>query len=799
MIRQLVKTNVILGGQLEWRFILGYREGQLYIKDFHIAPISRNIIFNNFSNENTLNYHHRDNIRNLYNKIKGEFFSIKTTPLLNTEYPILVDDLNQSFPIDTMEQGYDMGTRRENVSLYGKQFSMFCPFWMDELSDIENGLKFEFCLNKIKQTDEGQKSDSSDLLVPNNLGIKTTLNISEKSNPEIYKYIKEYVESINLNTDAININLQENTATITGVDCESGDLITKSVNNIVRNLTDRERPMIEQMNLIMKLFSDNHIICKQLFNFRFYFDLDDLVCDDDARTTLVNIPMVYSVFMKKGTQTIDLWDFFSNFEFVNKKQIDEEIIEDYAYKEDMSEPDGEYNANALSYLRDNECVDLIYQNKINQQTCYWRLLENESQIFNFYKGLNVDIYNDGVLVGNNDGMFDKTPMMSVNTSIPGLFASNWVKLYINTTNDGEARNFIGKNESINQDVWFNQYVKPNYSKITPTSTSNVIWMNYVKYDLSGVNIFDNNEDVKKCDVYFCNAVTNIATEFKIYKIERDGDYPTYVVVNNVKDGNEDDEKLTIKYMIDNHESLFVEQQDDESSPDPIIPAIGKLFKYIVRPSKIIINNSLKCKSIDGPVQNTTEFSYVKTGNANVQLYRYGGNLCPMFLKVGLLDEQGKRYGYKNYKYYVKQYSSYYELGEFSHYLKTKFKPIYPSINYFSLDKITDVDFYGINMKNSKGDDVEYEYIPGYQWYQASMQKKLKNKIEFTLETANIDVVTEKFCTEFFGTEDISEMLRNYVKKYIIKLYNKKVYLNEVCGKEYNYQIKQIYTFTFTLK
>ena len=43
MIRQLTKTNVILGGQLEWRFVLGYNNGKLIIKDFHIAPVSSNI------------------------------------------------------------------------------------------------------------------------------------------------------------------------------------------------------------------------------------------------------------------------------------------------------------------------------------------------------------------------------------------------------------------------------------------------------------------------------------------------------------------------------------------------------------------------------------------------------------------------------------------------------------------------------------------------------------------------------------------------------------------------------------
>ena len=810
MIRQLTKTNVILGGQLEWRFVLGYNNGKLVIKDFHIAPVSSNIIFNNFSNETTLNYRHRDNIRKLYNKIKGEFFSIKTSPLLATDYPIHVSNPD-SLITSTMEQQYEMGARRENVSLYGKQFSFFCPFWMDDKSDIDNGLKFVFCVTSPKvENVEGvegvedvsiTRSDTTSLLEPNNEGTKILLTVDENNNKEIYEYIKEYIESINLNTDILNINLRGHTATISGVDCESGDLTTKNVYNIINDLSYRERPMLEQMNLIMKLFPDNHLICKQLFNFRFYFDLEDILHTPEVMN-MINEPKVCSVFMKTTAGSPNagfgepLWDFFSNFEFLNKKRINTTVIEDCKYREDMSSIDNdEYNTNALSYLRDNECIDIIHENKINQQTCYWRILENENQIFNFYKGLNYDIYAKDALVGNNDGMFDKTPAMSTTATDPGLFTCNWVNHYVCENSVESAK--LSPTDHLNS-YYFINYVKKYYTSVTITPETQILWVNTIKFDLTKLTDGEKNsllEGKEKITLYLATIYKQDPDDITPSTIKDGTKYEQDSYIIGICRNEKELNQLTLKYFLDHPEELI-------GSDSVILEKIKLLMKCLVRPEKVLIKRTLQYKPAQGPTPLTREFKYIKDNECLVQLYRYGGNLYPLFIKIGAEDPAG----YHNFQYWVKQYNNYWALGnDYIKNLQTKQKPLFPSIGYDSLEKLTVIPYYSFEARKFDGSYfASYDLAPEYQWFQASVLKKFPPSLDITTQTTGNEepdekALLEKFAAAFYGQETPSEDLMdlmNYIEKYIIGLYKRTITFE---SKYEDGEIKNYYIIKYNLK
>lgn len=801
MIRQLTKTNVVLGGQIEWRFVLGYNNGELVIKDFHIAPISPNIIYNNHINETTLNYKHRDNIRKLYNKIKGNFFSIKTTPILNTDYPIHTNDTESPITA-TMEQQYEMGARRENMSLYGKQFSFFCPFWMDDKNDVE-GLRFVFCATSPKTQLMGEVSpqtqvmytDTTSLLNPNNEGTKIILEISKDRNQEIYNYIKQWTDTINLNTDLLNINLHDHTATLCGIDCESGDLITKNVYNIINDLTYRERPMLEQMNMLMKLFSDNHIICKQLFNFRFYFDLEDIIHTPDA-TSLYNKPFVYSVWIKPKTGAYGqdginsgfnkLWDFFSNFEFLNKKRIDINHLDTEGhYKEDMSSIDGTYNTNALVYLRDNECIDIIHENKINQQTCYWRLLENPNQIFNFYKGLNYDVYDNDNLIGNNDGMFDKTPMMSTTAPNPGLFTCNWVNFYAPGTNYILARKLSPGGVEWD-DFKFTNYIKDKYTKVEITPDSKIVWMDLLKLDLT--RLTDEERALITGEgtltIYFATIwYTNQGLNSTFWKNEETNTY----VVGILSDVNE---KLTLKYFMDNTSTII--------NDGALLEILKLLIKCIVKPDRVLLTRTLQYTPADGPTPFIKELKYIKDNECKVQLYRHGGNLYPMFIEAQTTPGSS----YHNFQYWVRQFVNYEELGaEYSQLLQTKYKPLYPSIGYDSLEKMTSIPYYTYIFRTFRGDTRDdYTLVPEYQWFQAGMLKKIPEEIivednRVVGETLDGGDLLEKFTQEFFlkiPTEDLIE----YVRKYIIELYKREITLE---SKYEDGVIRNYYIIKYTLK
>ena len=494
-----------------------------------------------------------------------------------------------------------------------------------------------------------------------------------------------------------------------------------------------------------------------------------------------------------------LWDLFSNFEFLNKKRINISNRDEMGrYVEDMSSIEGEYDTNALSYLRDNECLDIIHENKINQQTCYWRLLENENQIFNFYKGLNYDIYEEddstppqNILVGNNDGMFDKTPMMSTDSINPGLFTCNWVNFY---KCDIDTAYKLSPGAGNMNTYYFNSFVQKYYTKVTITPDTKILWIGLLKFDLTKLKggaskILGNDTE----NTFYFATINCDGGQSTIMRYGDDADYIIGIrkgVLNMV----DETYKLTLKYFLEHPEDLI----DDAD----ILEKIQKLIQCIVLPEKVLIKRTLQCKMTPGPTPFTTEFRYVKDNECLVQLYRYGGNLYPLFIKV----TPDIPTGYHNFQYWVKQYNDYYEFPEeYINNLQTKYKPTYPSIGYDSLNRIEVIPYYKYTAHayNSETGYGDYKLVPEYQWFQASMIKKLhpsiivKKQYESGIQPDMEDIIKD-FTMESFN--EAGDNLIEYVKKYIIGLYDMKIQLEsnpEVTDD--GLKIMNTYTITFTLK
>ena len=87
---QLYRSNVLLGGQLKWNISLKSSNGVLQVSDFHLAPISKWVPFNNYVEENLLNYDHKDNIRDFYKRVGNYFYSESINPRLQLKQPIIV-------------------------------------------------------------------------------------------------------------------------------------------------------------------------------------------------------------------------------------------------------------------------------------------------------------------------------------------------------------------------------------------------------------------------------------------------------------------------------------------------------------------------------------------------------------------------------------------------------------------------------------------------------------------------------------------------------------------------------------
>ena len=63
---QLYRTNVLLGGQMQYDLILNHED----ITDFHISPISDKVAYNHHIVDNLLNNSHQENIKEFYKKCR---------------------------------------------------------------------------------------------------------------------------------------------------------------------------------------------------------------------------------------------------------------------------------------------------------------------------------------------------------------------------------------------------------------------------------------------------------------------------------------------------------------------------------------------------------------------------------------------------------------------------------------------------------------------------------------------------------------------------------------------------------
>jgi hypothetical protein len=353
MIYQLAKTSPLLTGQVKMNMIMNGNE----VVDLQYTPISNYIPFAYNNPNDVLNYTHADNIKFLYNKISSDFFKDVTNPILTTKqlhrYDTLVDD--------THENTYEMGMKRLEFQRYKKQFEFFCPFWCDTIDEMKRA---RFTINLVNKNGRVMYSSR----------IGFTKKIDE--------YIKNILPKLGVNQynkELVYINFNEMSSYIKGLNVQKGVVQTVDTSYLVNNLLERERPVLETDNMILSLFPSNKIVCTQLFNFNFVFDLYDFIplnLLEDFVCERINVYIdMYLENVKDGEIVYDkipVMDLYSNYENIPKYDIHNHVYDS--------------EQNVLDYLKEYRCTSLIDKNKITQSTFHWVLQDKNDAIFNIYNG-----------------------------------------------------------------------------------------------------------------------------------------------------------------------------------------------------------------------------------------------------------------------------------------------------------------------------------------------------------------------------------------------------------------------------
>ena len=785
---QLYRTNLLLGGQMKWDLVVGNTNSELFVSDFHLTPISNNIPFAFKSEETLLNNKHHENVRSYYNVNKGNFYNEGLDSEFCNNWPLMYSDDILKYP-NMHSNIYDMGCKRmHSFKRYNKQFEFFCPVWIEHLTD---DITFNVTISNIIN----DKSQTKNVIASRQLTLK---KIGIKYHDEFVKYFNDYIKYIGLDNgsdDLLDISLDNYTANVTGLNVTNGLVVIKSNADLVNNILSRERPLLETDDMLINMFSDNKLICKQLFNFNICFNLYDILPNAISRQ-IIGENISVSVNVKIGNETLKIKDFDTNYEFIQRQYTVGDNIE-LSYKYDDSgnitnEDDVNKNKNALKlnvfdYLHDNECVDLIAKNKFCQSRCHWSLNDNNDYIFNVYNGFSGFHIDKDTDTNTNTNVYHYYENNHQYGTTPNTLLDKYSKTD-NSTGWINIENFKPSKDdgTIQYNEFYANYIVDFKNKMyNGTLFYDNIYVNNIRYTSTFKDhIKDYNENsyhvVNTNPLYVLGIIVSdeLLKSSNLQKhgmnIKGDNDISKYIVINFTNKDTNNDILYVITNSIDNFTFYnfknniknYYNNTQEEITDEKIYKmskTLNCLNSYLFKnidPKVVKLNSSLKYYIANGPSNDITEITYCKDNITTEYVLRHDGKLRPTFI-----DNISQHYIKKAFKISDDTIKNIY--GKYS---KKQLEPLYPSIDYCAIHAIENCNSESYHEYEISIGENTYLTPIEYSWFNSGKCLVLKDQIEFDIWETNLTKDT-----------NILKAVENRIKQYywnIVALEPESEYIDE---------------------
>ena len=688
---------------MKWDLVVQRWGSGLAVTEFHLSPVSPFIPFNKYAQESLLNYTHSYNIRSLFQKIKGYFWSSGENPDLKGPWPVLTDE-----PVDSHCSFYEAGASRAVYGVHAKQFEMLVPLHLEHIGE-DQSLQIEL---QVLSKDEEE-----------NINVINTCVLDLREDPSMpdfhnrfCRYLKEWLQKIGIQSehgqkDIMEVNLENKSAWISGVDVTSGDLTQKDVtNSLINNLLYRERPLMETDSILTNIFKDNNMVLSQLFNLNICFNAEDIMPANICQ-------MVYgaplNMFAKASLQSIGedsdpeylpLKDIFSNYEYIPRKKLQVTRIHSMETSNIggglaglYSEESEQEAPNVFDYLLDTKSVDLIDKNRNVQSIVHWSLQDNPSYLFNLYGGFGgyYEYEDEGeTQIGLVQHNYGDTP--DPGAAIPSraveysdcLWAT-LIELYPNQLEALLTPNYSWEpaqgsewEEGIDtpEDEIYEKATDPNTGWLSNYKLMNIPSEKVYKIVLVHIIPYPETDDTSINSTRYIKLSSD--PNNNLHWAESAGDKRLIYFASNIwKDLTWASASRTIQQYTPGEEEITGNLDDLKEH----------VFNKIQIPELISFTRSIAFKKAPGPSLRVREIQWVKDDNADPNqnyILRYGGRIVP-----SLIDEDDSLY--RNYAYYKDQISgtdddsgsSRLQKSVYGKWIRSGLTPKYPSIGFSTLRKI----------------------------------------------------------------------------------------------------------------
>lgn len=611
---QLFRTSPSLSGQVRLDIIVNKDEDTQKISgdEIHIVPIRDNIDFNESNKRPALNYSHRENIKNLYREISEDFYSTEGE---YTEKSWLYDGVARK---DPHSHTYMAGPKRMRYTRYGKQFSYMIPIWISEYTDF----------SKIRLVCHAGSEDHDVILS------------SFRLSPDIAGYLQKYMDDSAtgecVSDNLLNVDLENMNSYIQGVQADTGQYMTRDTSYIMDFILKRERPMLELDSALLDLFRQNNMIAQQILNLNFVFNIKD-ISGAWPEYYLYNKQVRIWIDVQYENKSLEYKDLYTNYQFIPKYNL---------------QTGGYTRDNVLDFMEDYDCIDLVEANKFTQPVFHWTLVNNPNYIFNLYSGCSPYLENGMILEGGSFNWVD----ISLDEADPWKQNWKWIKFadktgVANWRSDYDDNMSAGHPEYRFSKIIFNSgslAIESNLFRKYFNDNDEAAWSDMME-NLKSKNIWLtmilNTNQVAKYEFNFSTPGDNICIFIKcnnldsmvLYKMCHNEDLPN--IIENIPDGYDNvsaDDMDLIKNLL-----RYIIGRNDASDKN--------MWDRWIRPNLVEFDNVMDIYREDKTMagQSALEFKYVEPEDIRYDyMYRYSGNLCPIFI-----DPEDPIFYNQYYRYY----------------------------------------------------------------------------------------------------------------------------------------------------